>query len=504
MISRVLGLVRDILLARFIGAGGEADAFYIAFKVPNFLRRLFAEGAFAQAFVPVLSELRQSGPHAAVKHFVDRIAGCLGLSLLLITVLVVIAAPLVAAIFGFGFIVNDQWQKFWLTSELLRITFPYLFLISMTGFAGGILNSYDRFAVPALTPVFLNLSLITAAAFVSPHLAQPVYALAWAVFVAGVLQLALQLPYLARLSLLPRPKLDWKDKQVKKVLKLMAPAIFGVSVSQINLTLDTILASFLVDGSIGWLFFSDRLIELPLGVFAVGIATVILPNLSRQFSADDGRFGATLAWAMQMVLLIAIPAALALILLAKPLLYTLFQYGEMSAHDMDMAALSLRAYAVGLCAFMLIKVLASAYFSRQDMKTPVRIGVIAMIANMFLNLIFVLPLLWLWNIGHVGLAAATSCSAALNAFLLYRGLSKLSVFDGQGHWPIYLLRLVFAALVMSAVVYWLMAQQQDYAALDWFDRCLQLGVLVGGGLVSYGFALLLAGMRPRHLKPTHA
>nr|WP_275655700.1 murein biosynthesis integral membrane protein MurJ [Agaribacterium haliotis] len=501
MLSRVLGLVRDILLARFIGAGGDADAFYVAFKVPNFLRRLFAEGAFSQAFVPVLSELRQNGTHAAVQHFVDRVAGCLGLSLLALTLLVVVASPGVAAIFGTGFIAKAEWDKFWLTSDLLKITFPYLFLISMTGFAGGILNSYDRFAVPALTPIFLNVALIAAAALVSPHLERPVYALAWGVFVAGVLQLSLQLPFLARLSLLPRPKVDWKDKQVVKVLKLMAPAMFGVSVSQINLTLDTILASFLVDGSISWLYFSDRLIELPLGVFAVGIATVILPNLSRQHSADDGRFGPTLEWAMQMVLLIAVPATLALVLLAKPLLFTLFQYNSMQAHDMNMAALSLQAYALGLCAFMLIKVLASAYYSRQDMKSPVRIGIIAMVANMFMNFAFVLPLLWLWNVGHVGLALATSGSAMLNAFLLYRGLKKAGVLTMGAHWPVFGARLLFAALAMAAALLLVLEQQSDYELLSWLQRSSQLALLVVVGLACYGAALFLSGMRPRHLRP---
>ena len=501
MISRVLGLLRDMLLARFIGAGGDADAFYIAFKVPNFLRRLFAEGAFAQAFVPVLSEMREQGNTVAVRNFIDRVAGCLGLTLIGLTALVVLASPLVTAIFGSGFLFRGEIDKFWLTTDLIRITFPYLFLISMTGFAGSILNSYDRFAVPAVTPVLLNISLIVAAAFVSPMLAVPVYALAWGVLVAGVLQLLVQLPFLARISLLPRPKVDWRDAAVKKVLRLMAPAMFGVSVSQINLTLDTILASFLTDGSITWLYFSDRLIELPLGVFAVGISTVILPNLSRQFVAAPERFAHTLNWALRMVLMIALPSALALIIIAKPVLFTLFQYDAMRVHDIDMSALSLRAYALGLCAFMLIKVLASAYFARQDTRSPVRIGVIAMLSNMVLNLVFVLPLLWWWNIGHLGLALATAASAFLNAGLLYRGLRRAGVVQlSVSPWPRFWWQALLANTLMGAVLLVVTVLQGSYAELAGAERALRLLLLVASGAAAYVLALLVSGWRLRELR----
>ncbi len=500
MISRVLGLVRDILFARFIGAGGDADAFYMAFKIPNFLRRLFAEGAFAQSFVPVLSEYRQNGSIEAVKHFIDRVAGCLGVSLISLVVVVVIASPVVTAIFGSGFLVKGEMDKFWTTSELIRITFPYLLLVSLTGFAGSILNSYDRFAVPAITPVILNVALIVAAAFVAPNIDRPVYALAWSVLIAGVLQLLFQLPFLARLDLLPRPKIDWKDQAVVKVLRLMGPAIFGVSVSQINLTLDTILASFLTDRSITWLYFSDRLTELPLGVFGVAIATVILPNLSRQFASEDDGFSITLDWAMRMVLLIAVPSALALVIIAKPVLFTLFQYGEMSVFDIHMSSLSLRAYVLGLCAFMLIKVLASAYFSRQDTRTPVKVGVIAMVSNMGLNLLFVLPLLYLWNIGHVGLAMATTASAYLNAFLLYRGLVKRGIYSPTPGWLKFCLQLGAASGVMVGVLLLVLSTQLDYGTLAAGTRVLQLVVLVGAGVVTYVILLLAVGLRPSDLR----
>lgn len=500
MLSRILGLLRDILFARFIGAGGDADAFYMAFKIPNFLRRLFAEGAFAQAFVPVLSEYREKGSIEAVRHFIDRIAGCLGVTLFGLVVIVVIASPGITALFGSGFLFRGETDKFWLATDLVRITFPYLLLISLTGFSGAILNSYDRFAVPALTPVILNLVLIGAAAFVSPLLDRPIYALAWGVFVAGVLQLCLQLPFLARLGLLPRPKIDWQDQSVRKVLSLMAPAMFGVSVSQINLTLDTILATFLIDGSITWLYFSDRLIELPLGVFGIGIATVILPNLSRQFAQAGGNFSQTIEWGLKMVLLVGLPAALALIVLAEPILFTLFQYDQMRVYDIQMSALSLRAYALGLCAFMLIKVLASAYFSRQDMKTPVKIGIIAMIANMLMNFLFVLPLLFIWNVGHVGLALATTCSAFLNAALLFRGLIKVKVLSLSATWMTYIFQLSLATLLMTAVLVFVLKGQPDYASLGGALRIANLFVLIVSGGITYVLALLVFGLRPAHLK----
>ncbi len=500
MISRVLGLLRDVVFARFIGAEAGADAFFVAFKVPNFLRRLFAEGAFAQAFVPVLSEYRHQGSVAAVQGFVDRVAGCLGVSVLLVCGLVVLAAPVFTAVFAMGFLVHSP-EKFALTTDLMRITFPYLAFISLAGFASAILNSYDRFAIPALTPVLLNLVLIIAAVYVAPHLDVPVMALAWGVLVAGALQLSFQLPFLKRLGLLPHPKVDWVDPSVKKVLSLMAPAIFGVSVSQINLMFDTILASFLPTGSVSWLYYSDRLTELPLGVFGVGIATVVLPTLSRQFAAAEGQHHQTLDWALRMVLLIGVPAALALVVLAEPILLTLFQYGKTSPMDMKMASYSLQAYALGLTAFMLIKVLVTGYFSRQDTRTPVRIGIIAMLANMVMNLIFVLPFHFFWQIGHTGLALATSCSAFLNAGLLLRGLRRQGVYQAQPGWPLFAVRLVLASGAMGLVAGFLYYSMPDFAPLEWWQRIINVALLCAAGILSYTAVLFALGMRPRHLHP---
>ena len=503
MTSRVLGLVRDVVLAALIGASSNADAFFVAFKIPNFLRRLFAEGAFAQAFIPVLAETREEGGLQAVKALTDRVAGVLGGTLLLLTALTIMAAPVVAVIFAPGF--SRDAAKLALTAELIRLTFPYLFLISMTGFAGAVLNAYGRFAVPAFTPVLLNLSLISAALFVAPLMQEPVHALALGVLIAGLLQLLFQLPFLYGLELLPRPRWDTQASGVRRILTLMVPALFGVSVSQINLLLDTVLASLLPAGSVSWLYYSDRLTELPLGVFAIAIATVILPALSSQqalaqASGEQGDrardvFAATLHWAIRCVMFIALPATLALLILADPILSTLFQYGAFGAADVEKAGYSLRAYTLGLTAFMLVKVLAPGFYARQDMKTPVRIGIIAMVANMVMNPLFIFPLMWWFDLGHVGLAVATSLSAWLNAGLLYRGLNREGVLrvpdDGSG----YGLMLMIGLGTMGFVL-WLLTPE-----LSWWlnggmtERVVAMSGLVVAGVLGYVLPLYAMGLR---------
>jgi putative peptidoglycan lipid II flippase len=503
MLSRVLGLVRDIVIAAFVGASANADAFFVAFKIPNFLRRLFAEGAFAQAFVPVLADYKEEGSVAAVQGLVNRVAGMLGGSLLLLTTLIILAAPLVTALFAPGFV--SQPEKYQLTSDMIRVTFPYLLLISMTGFCGAILNSYGRFAVPAFTPVFLNLSLIFAATVAAPWFEEPVFALAWGVFFAGLIQLLFQLPSLYRLDLVPRPLWDSRHEGVRRILKLMVPALFGVSVSQINLLLDTVLASFLPTGSISWLYYSDRLAELPLGVFGIAIATVILPNLSAHRAADRQReFSVTLDWAVRSVLLIGVPAAVALVVLARPILITLFQYGAMTPADVDMAVLSLRAYSLGLLAFMLIKVLAPGYYARKDTATPVKIGIIAMVANMILNLLFVLPLMYFLNIGHLGLALATSVAAYINAGLLLRGLVRERVYRMQPQVGRYVLRLVLATAAMWIVIASLVSEPAQWLAWRWDQRALQMALVCIAGIATYVVVHLLLGTRLHHLRAPSA
>ncbi|MCV6610866.1 MAG: murein biosynthesis integral membrane protein MurJ [Amphritea sp.] len=494
MLSRVLGLVRDVVVANYFGAGSSADAFFVAFKIPNFLRRLFAEGAFSQAFVPVLSEYRSLKDLAAVKQLVDRVAGSLGLVLMLVTALGVVGAPVLAALFAPGFYLNDP-LRYELAVDMLRLTFPYLFLISMTALAGSILNSYERFAVPAFTPVLLNLSLIGAAIWLQPVFDQPVMALALGVLIAGTAQLLFQMPFLWRLRLLPTPKADFKHEGVKRIMVLMVPALFGVSVSQINLLLDTLLASFLQTGSVSWLYYSDRLAELPLGVFGIAIATVILPSLSRKHAEKSTEhFARTLDWAMRMVLLIGVPSAMALLVLAEPLIATLFHYGEMADRDVTMAAMSLRAYACGLLAFMLIKVLAPGYFSRQDTKTPVKVGIIAMVVNMVFNLILI------WPLAHVGLALATTLSAFLNAGLLLRGLIRDGVFSWQPGWGKFVVQLLFANGVMVALLIWLAGTPEQWLAYDLWQRVMQMALLVSVGIAAYVLVMVAGGLRPRHLR----
>jgi putative peptidoglycan lipid II flippase len=500
MLSRVLGLVRDMSFSYFIGLGAATDPFYIAFRIPNFLRRLFAEGAFSQAFVPVLSEYRQKRSLQDVRDLIDRVSGVLGSSLIAVTVIAVVAAPAVTAVFAPGFIGQDS--KFALTSNLIRITFPYLFLISMTGFSGAILNSYGRFGAPAFAPVLLNVVLI-GAAFVSTRLFQePSYALAWGVLIAGVAQWIFQWPFLIKLDLLPRPRWAPRDEGVRRVLKLMVPALFGVSVSQINLLLDTVIASFLPAGSVSWLYMSDRLHELPLGVFAVAISTVILPSLSRNAAlADGGNFSRTLDWALRLILLIGMPASMALLVIGHSIQTTLFRYGKTTALDVQMSSYALMAVSTGLSAFMLIKILAPGFYARQDMKTPVRIGIISMVANMLFNLLLVVPLHMYFRLGHVGLAAAMSLSAWLNAGLLARGLVQKGIFQPQAGWGRFGMQLGCATLALGLVLFALdhpLAEQ--WQGWLWWQRLPVLGGICAAGFAAYASVLYAFGMRVRHLR----
>lgn len=500
MLSRVLGLVRDVVFAMVIGATGAADAFFVAFKIPNFLRRLFAEGAFSQAFVPVLSEYRQKESAQAVKELVDKVTGCLGSVLVLLTGVAIVGSPLITAIFAPGF--WDNKEKFELTSQLVRITFPYLLLISMTGLAGGILNSFDRFAAPAFTPVLLNLSLIAAALFAAPWFTVPAYALAWGVMVAGILQLLFQLPFLKSIHMLPRPAIDWHHAGVRRILKLMAPAIFGVSVSQINLLLDTVIASFLPGGSVSWLYYSDRLSELPLGVFAVAVATVILPNLSRQHAAQSmEEFSRVMDWGIRFILLLAIPASIALLVLAEPILLSLFFYGDViSSRDIQMSVLSLRAYTLGITFFMLIKVLAPGYYARQDMRTPVRIGIIAMVSNMVMNIVFVVPFHHYFHAGHAGLALATSLAAVINVSLLLKGLVKSEVYKPAQGWKRFLGQMLAANLSMLVLLVLCVSHFDQWYTWVWWERLPVLGLICVAGLTIYSLVLLATGVRLRHFR----
>jgi putative peptidoglycan lipid II flippase len=492
LLSRILGFVRDIVIARLFGAGTGADAFFVAFRIPNLLRRLFAEGAFSTAFVPVLTEYKTQRSHQEVQELVARVAGLLGGILFLVTAAGVAAAPVIVTVFAPGFL--DTPEKFDLTVRMVRITFPYILFISLTAFAGGILNAYGRFGVPAFTPVLLNLSLIAAALWLAPQMAEPITALAWGVFVAGVVQLAFQLPFLKGLGFLLRPRLKGAHEGVKRILRLIVPATVGVSVAQVNLLVDTLIASFLVTGSISWLYYSDRMVEFPLGVFGIALATVILPNLSRQHAADAPReFSATLDWALRLVLVIGAPAAIGLALLASPILTTLFQYGEFGRGDVRMAALSLVAYATGLLAFIAVKVLAPGYYARQDTRTPVRIAIIAMLSNIALNLVLVIPL------KHAGLALATSISAYLNAVLLYRGLLKRGTYSPRKGWAALTLKVALASMAMAALITLTASAEDVWFGWNATERAVRLAATIAGGAAAYAITLLLLGLRPRQL-----
>ncbi len=504
LLSRISGLARDIGLSRWFGAGLVTDAFFVAFKIPNLLRRFSAEGAFAQAFVPVISEYRATRSPEEVRELIDRMAGTLTVALFVITAIGVLAAPLLIMIFAPGFIDDDG--RFDLASAMLQLTFPYLLFISLTALAGSILNTYRRFAIPAFTPVLLNATLILFAGWVAPRLEEPGMALALGVFAAGVVQLLFQLPFLAAARLLPRPKWGWAHDGVRRVGRLMLPAIFGSSVAQINLLLDTLIASLLITGSISWLYYSDRLVEFPLGVFGIALATVILPHLSEQHAvASRERFSALLDWALKLVLLIALPAALGLALLAAPLITTIFHGGEFSDQDVRMTAASLIAYAPGLIAFILVKILAPGYFARQDMRTPVRIGVQALLLNMVLNIIFVVTLVRTgWAPAHTGLAAATALSSFYNAAMLYRGLRRDGVYLPGDGWRRLGLRVMIGCVAMAAFLLWASAGVADWLAAGVLARIGSLAVCVMGGIAVYFVVCIATGLRPRDLllRPT--
>lgn len=494
LVSRISGLVRDIVFARLIGAGigVSADAFYVAFRIPNFLRRIFGEGAFAQAFVPVFSEYKTRGDGAAARAFVDHVAGVLTLVLVIVTALGTLAAPVIVTILAPGFV--DEPNKYSLTVSMLRIMFPYLLFISLVAMAGGILNTHGRFGVPAFTPVLLNLSMIGAALWLAPLMAKPVVGLAWGVFIAGVAQLAFQLPALRRIGLLPRPRPRFHDPGVRRVFTLMLPAIFSVSVGQVNLLVNTLLASFLVTGSVSWLYYSDRLMEFPLGVFGVALGTVILPSLSRKHArASTEEFSHTLDWALRMACVISIPAMVALFVLSDVLFITIFKYGAFTALDVTMSSRALMAFVAALPAFVLIKILAPGFYARQDTKTPMRIAVIAVGVNVLLSLVLV------WPLAHVGLALATSGAAVINAWLLYRGLRRAEVYYPDAGWGWFLAKVCLASAVMGAVLLWDSQHTAAWLNATALERVARLAFWVVVGMLVYIGAILAFGIKMNEL-----
>lgn len=516
LVSRVLGLVRDQSIQVVFGANSVTDAFWVAFRIPNFLRRLFAEGSFATAFVPVLTQIKETKSLADVREFIARVAGTLGAILLCVCALGMLFSPQLATVFASG-TVSDP-QKYGLLVHLMRLTFPFLLFVSLTALVGSALNSFERFAIPALTPVILNVCMILGALWLAPRLAVPIYALGWAVLVAGALQLMFQLPTLRGLGLLTRPKWGWRHPQVRQILRLMLPTLFSSSVAQINLLLDTVIAAHLCDGSQSWLSLADRFLELPLGVFGVALGTVILPTLSQySVKTDQTAFSSAVDWALRVTLLIAIPAMVGLLCLAKPLVATLFQYGRFTAFDTSMTAMSVYGLSLGLPAYALLKIVLPAFYARQDTKTPVRAAVVALIGNMGLNVV-ILAVLYVWIVPpalqaqgvraalgqqpglHLALGIASAISSYLNLLLLWFWLVRSGAYRAQPGWSQYLLRLILSCLMMAVVLVGIVHYLPDFTQMQRWSRIQWLSVLVVVGGLAYIGAQWALGLRPRHLR----
>jgi putative peptidoglycan lipid II flippase len=501
LLSRVSGLLRDMVYSRMFGAGLLMDAFLVAFKIPNFMRRLFAEGAFSQAFVPVVSEYRVQRSHGEVRELVDGAMGTMAWFMSVVTIAGIVAAPLLVLLFAPGF--HSDAGKFDLTVEMLRWTFPYILFISLASLASGVLNSYHRFGVPALMSTLMNLVMIVFAAWIAPRFAQPGVVLAGGVFVAGACQLAFQLPSMIRLGLLRRPHWRWDHAGVRRIGQLMLPAVLGSSVSQVALLLDTLIASFLVTGSISWLYYADRLMEFPLGVFSVALATVILPGLSTHHSEQSiDRFAATLDWALRLTIIIVTPATLALIVLAGPLTVVIFNYGQFNAEDVRMSALALMAFATGLIGFSLVKVLAPGYYARQDTRSPMKIGVRALAVNMVLNVSIVLPLALYGNRPglHALLALNIGISAWYNAWMLYRGLRRAGVLQHVAGWGRMLAQIAAGNVAMALYLWFVAGDTARWMAMHTLERLEWMTLLVAGGAGIYFATLYLLGMRIGHLR----
>jgi putative peptidoglycan lipid II flippase len=495
LLSRILGLVRDIVFARFFGASIVMDAFIVANRIPNMLRRFFAEGAFSQGFVPVMARYKENQDHGEAREFVDAVAGTLGLALFVITLIGVIAAPLLVLVVAPGFVGEDG--RFDLATAMLRFTFPYLLFVSLTAFAAGILNTYGKFAAPAFTPVILNVVLISCALWLAPLLEEPGMALAYGVFLAGLIQLLFQIPFLAKIHAVPRPRWRPRHDGVRRVGTLMLPAIFGSSVAQINVLIGGIIASLLGVGKISYLYYSDRLMEFPLGLFGIALATVMLPTLSRQAANESmEEFSRTIDWSMKLVIVIAVPAAVGLVMLASPLLVTLFYGGIFSRLDVDMAAISLQAFALGLIGFSFVKILAPAFFAQQDTRTPVKYGLIALAVNFILSVV----LAWYltsagYAASHAGLALATSVAAILNAWLLYKGLRQRGRLKHTAGWGSFMLRVLAANAVMIGTLVWMERPVDWWIAAGSFDRILQLTFVIAAAAAVYFVTLAILGMR---------
>ncbi|MFA9217350.1 MAG: murein biosynthesis integral membrane protein MurJ [Sphingomonadaceae bacterium] len=496
MLSRITGLLRDILFARAFGAGGLTDAYNVAFRIPNLLRRLFAEGAFSQAFVPILSEYRNQQSPEATRQLADHVGSTLVWATLIVSGIGIVAAPSLLLLVASGLAPADFDAAVWMT----RLMFPYIAFMAFVALAGGILNTWNQFKIPAFTPVLLNISSILASLFLQQHLEQPIYAMAIAVFVGGVLQVAIQVPALMKIGMLPRlswnPAFGLRDAGVRRVLKKMGPAVFAVSSAQISLLINTSIASRLSEGSISFLTYADRLMEFPTALLGVALGTILLPSLSKANSkGDKEEYSSLLDWGLRLTFLLAMPAAVGLATLAEPLIATLFQNGKFSAAAAHASAQPLIAYSVGLLGIILVKTLAPAFYAQQDIKTPVRIAIGVLVATQLMNLMFVPQL------AVAGLALSISLGACLNASFLFAGLRKRRIYVPQPGWPVFFAKLVIACALMGATA-WFSAAQVNWLAMH-HQVLLRAGalfvVISVSGAVYFG-ALLAMGFRFRDFK----
>ncbi|WP_158367624.1 murein biosynthesis integral membrane protein MurJ [Candidatus Williamhamiltonella defendens] len=491
--SRILGFTRDAIVAKTFGAGVASDAFFVAFKLPNLLRRIFAEGAFSQVFVPILAEYKNQKGEEATRTFVAYISGALSLVLIMITALGILVAPWIIYVTVPGFCDTPDQFALTLTSSLLRITFPYIFLISLASLAGVLLNTWNHFSIPAFTPTLLNISMIGFALFAAPYFDPPILALAWGVLLGGVLQLFYQLPFLKKIGMLVLPRINLKHAGSWRVMKQMCPAILGVCVSQISLIINTIYASFLVSGSVSWMYYADRLIEFPSGILGAALGTILLPYLAKSFANGEVlEYSRLIDTGLRLCFLLALPAAFALIIIAKPLTLSLFQYGKFTAFDAKMTQRALIAYSIGLPGLIIIKVLSPGFYSRQDIKTPMKIALFTLFMTQIMNLIFIGPL------KHAGLSLSISLAACLNAALLYWQLRKKNIFQSQSGWYPFIAKLLMAVSVMCLVLFGLLSIMPPWDLGGMTYRLFRLSGIVIAGAISYFAVLLILGVRLRH------
>jgi putative peptidoglycan lipid II flippase len=492
LVSRILAFARDVLIARIFGAGMATDAFFVAFKLPNLLRRLFAEGAFSQAFVPIFGEYRNRRGHEETQLLVDHVTTMLAIILFVVTLIGIIAAPILVYISAPGFLKDAA--KFDLTVQLLRITSPYIFFISLVAVAAGILNTYNKFWVPAFAPILLNLCFIGGALWLAPYCNPPILALAWAVFVAGFVQLAFQVPFLKQIGMLPRFRFNWHDAGMWRVIKQMGPAVFGVSIAQISLIINTIFASFLAVGSVSWLYYADRLMEFPSGVLGAALGTILLPSLSKCFASNDtAEYSRLLDWGLRLTIMLTLPAALALGMIAVPLLATFFQHGAFAAHDVLMTSRALIGYSMGLIGLILVKILAPGFYARQDIRTPVKIGIVTLLATQAMNALFIYGA----HLQHAGLALSIGLGACLNSAILFHYLRKHGIYQPEPGWAKYFAKVCIAVLALALTLWFGMGTEQSWLTSSGWLRILRLSVLVAGGVVVYFSVLGLLGFRPK-------